>query len=400
VRVYASGPEGRVSDGIVCPECRGINTPDAKSCRHCLSSLRGAQTARAAPAAAASAVALPRMREVQEVLEGEERLLYVLRWAYILYAGAFAARAAAALFSAAFEVPGPRVLANVLLALVGLCFVVVAIRHLVNEPFACAVALAGLQTISLANAILEVGVEASQYWLAVTGLLWLAVLATARSGRILREWQSDLAFDGGRSDEIRTVLAILLIYAGTIALLLLGPDEPFWGEIATYAGITVLGVGAALLLGPRSFGDTFPIRCAWGRSLLLALAVTAVDLVVAWWLVGLLEGEWTPPSPAPTGALVPEELLLSVALPALTEEWLCRGVLWSAIRRGAGTTATILVTATLFALLHRTGDRAHAVVPLQLLGGLALGWLRARTGSLIPCMLAHAAFNATVIAML
>lgn len=380
--------------GVVCPECRGVNAAGAKSCRHCLSFLRD-------PGAVAATVpAIGRMRGVQEVLRGEERLLDVLRWLYVLYAALYASRAAFALAALAFDAPGPRVLAFVLLSLVGLATVIVAIRHLVYEPFACAVAMAGLQTIWIANLIAERGAAHAQLPLTVAALLWLAALATARSSRILREWQSRLAYDAGRTDELRTVLTIFLLYAGTLALVLVMPGGAFWHEVAAYGAIAALAAAGALLLGPRSFRETLPIRCRWQSALLLTASLTAVDFGITWWFVGLQAGSWTPPALTVGPFPGTEFLILSVALPALCEEWLCRGVLWTAVRRGAGTTATILVTATLFALLHRTGSRADEAVPLQFVGGLLLGWLRARTGSLLPGILSHAAFNAAVVWLL
>lgn len=38
-----------------------------------------------------------------------------------------------------------------------------------------------------------------------------------------------------------------------------------------------------------------------------------------------------------------------------------------------------------------------AVLPSHFLMGLALGWLRLRTASLVPSMLVHAAWNLTVL---
>jgi membrane protease YdiL (CAAX protease family) len=81
------------------------------------------------------------------------------------------------------------------------------------------------------------------------------------------------------------------------------------------------------------------------------------------------------------------------------EEWLCRGVLRAAVRRIVAVRGAILVTAVLFALMHGLQGPALVALPHRFLGGIAFGWLRARFGSLLPCMLAHATVNGLVLAM-
>jgi membrane protease YdiL (CAAX protease family) len=378
---------------VLCSECGGTNPSGAKACRHCLSSLG---TATAAPARTFETV---RLREVREVLEREDRWLHLLRWLYVLYAASLAATTLTIPLHADESVPGAARFAYMLMPLISLAMAIVAYRHLEQEPFACALAMAGLQTIRGAGAVAE-GVGPSLYTQMVTALLWLAVVVTARSGRILREWQTGLAFDDRRSTEVRTVAAILLLFAGTIAVVMLVPEEPYVRDLVVYGAIVLLGAVAALLLGASAFRQTIPLRCAWGTALLLVAAVTVVHFAFVWWFSGLFAGRWTPAPFAPGSAPSADALLGAVVLAPLCEEWLCRGVLWSAVRRGAGNAATILTTATLFALLHLSAAPAPGILPSQLVGGFLLGWLRVRTGSLLPCVLAHAAFNAAVVLLL
>jgi membrane protease YdiL (CAAX protease family) len=84
-------------------------------------------------------------------------------------------------------------------------------------------------------------------------------------------------------------------------------------------------------------------------------------------------------------------------LPALGEEWLCRGVLWEAARRALGAAGTIALTATLFGFLHALNGGLLLEVPHRLAFGLLLGWLRWRSGSLGPCVLAHLVHNGLAI---
>jgi nitrite reductase/ring-hydroxylating ferredoxin subunit/membrane protease YdiL (CAAX protease family) len=88
-----------------------------------------------------------------------------------------------------------------------------------------------------------------------------------------------------------------------------------------------------------------------------------------------------------------------VAAP-IAEEFFFRRVLqgWLERRVAPGDAATAIVgSAAAFALAH-TGQ-GLAWLPLFLFG-IVLGWLAWRTGSILPCILLHAAFNAVSIAML
>src|SRR5687767_6494013 len=87
---------------------------------------------------------------------------------------------------------------------------------------------------------------------------------------------------------------------------------------------------------------------------------------------------------SPIGALI---ALVFVA--PLTEELFFRGLALRAFLRRYSVGTAIVLSALLFALGHANPWQfASAAV-----GGLLLGWLYWRTGSLVPCFLAHASFN-------
>ncbi len=85
-------------------------------------------------------------------------------------------------------------------------------------------------------------------------------------------------------------------------------------------------------------------------------------------------------------------LLVCAALPALIEESMFRGLITRAFERGSHR-AMVLVPALLFAIAH--------LEPTQMAGtfvlGVAFGLVRLYGGSLVPCMIAHAAYNSWVI---
>ena len=75
----------------------------------------------------------------------------------------------------------------------------------------------------------------------------------------------------------------------------------------------------------------------------------------------------------------------------LSEEFLFRGYGLARIRELAGDRRALVYTAVIFALVHGSLTK----LPDVFIGGLFLGWLVLRTGSLWPPLLAHFTVNAT-----
>ncbi|MGF1469256.1 MAG: lysostaphin resistance A-like protein [Sandaracinaceae bacterium] len=82
--------------------------------------------------------------------------------------------------------------------------------------------------------------------------------------------------------------------------------------------------------------------------------------------------------------------LVAVVLPAVSEELFFRGVLTAGLARRHGGTLAVVVSAVLFALIHATPLRVAYALPL----GALLGVLRLGTGSTVPAIAMHGAFNA------
>jgi membrane protease YdiL (CAAX protease family) len=138
---------------------------------------------------------------------------------------------------------------------------------------------------------------------------------------------------------------------------------------------------ARLALKRRSRGPTGPARGGGGlsrpRSVLMGLLVGA--LLIAPLAAGSLsarglDGFWT------WAALA--------AMIATLEEIVIRGALFKAWSNEAGPVAAVVAGAVVFALIHlpRYGWGA---MPLDAAVGLALGGLRALTGRVLPCAVAH-----------
>jgi uncharacterized protein len=86
-------------------------------------------------------------------------------------------------------------------------------------------------------------------------------------------------------------------------------------------------------------------------------------------------------------------LALYSLTPAVFEEIAFRGIIFDRLRRVLGDREGWLVQAALFSVLHLS----PVIFPTHFAMGLIAGWLRMRTGSLIPCMILHAVWNAANI---
>ena len=139
-------------------------------------------------------------------------------------------------------------------------------------------------------------------------------------------------------------------------------------------------VFAAFLLGISWFerpAAASESRWGSGRSLVAGLMVGAVLLAP------VVSG---PFSARPLSAFVPWAAI--AALVATLEETSIRGVLYRQWAGEAGTLAAIVVGAVVFALIHLPRYGLGAM-PLDAAVGLALGGLRALTGRVLPCAVAH-----------
>lgn len=154
------------------------------------------------------------------------------------------------------------------------------------------------------------------------------------------------------------------------------------------------GLVAVRFLEPGALLKTVPLRTR-ARWIFAAFPVGALMCLVALGYVMLIlsafGAEW-PDAGSGEGFGRLEALFAVVAAPLL-EEWLCRGVLWTAATRVTTPRRTIVLTSMLFAVMHGLQGVLFLAFPHRFLGGLSLGWLRMKSGSLVPCVLAHATWN-------
>jgi ABC-2 type transport system permease protein/sodium transport system permease protein len=96
----------------------------------------------------------------------------------------------------------------------------------------------------------------------------------------------------------------------------------------------------------------------------------------------------------------PVWILLALAVvPGVCEEFFFRGLFFTSLRAVTTPWRTIVATAVLFGLFHVVA--ATVLAPERFLPsaflGLVLGWIRYRTGSVLPCMVLHVVHNGFVL---
>jgi ABC-2 type transport system permease protein/sodium transport system permease protein len=92
-------------------------------------------------------------------------------------------------------------------------------------------------------------------------------------------------------------------------------------------------------------------------------------------------------------------LLALAVVPGVCEEFFFRGLCFTSLRAVTTPWRTIVATAVLFGMFHVVA--ATVLAPERFLPsaflGLVLGWVRYRTGSVLPCMLLHVVHNSFVL---
>jgi len=207
-------------------------------------------------------------------------------------------------------------------------------------------------------------------------------------------------------------LAWWWILVGSLALLAYAgrasggrpPDDALyqWGT-AVFAALVYVGVLGLLLViargeSPRELFALRPPR-AWGRALAWALAVFVLILIVGAALDPFLDaGEEQGLTPSgwdsDRAAAFAANALVVAGIAPVVEELTYRGLGFSLLRP-YGIASAIVGVGLAFGLAHGLIE----ALPILSLFGMGLAWLRARTDSVYPPILLHAAFNGFALAV-
>lgn len=200
--------------------------------------------------------------------------------------------------------------------------------------------------------------------------------------------------EGGGPSLVRVWVAVLLgPFIGGLGVLIPGGLEirllcmVLATAAATIWGLRIVSVGDRGWRLPSA--PVVSLLCSVGAGALLAFAGRLVSAQ----LVRRLDPSLLPATgflrempPLLGGAVV------AVAIPAL-EEILFRGAIQGRLRAAWDPWSAILATAAVFALIHFT----PAIVPWLLVLGVALGWAREKSGSLLPGFLLHGIYNGVLV---
>ena len=204
-----------------------------------------------------------------------------------------------------------------------------------------------------------------------------------------------LIYKESRSIGGRQILLFLvaLPLVGVPAVWLL-PDRTMIGLIGLFFGVGLLAVAVAVApLGSAALPALGFRATSWRFVLLGTLATAAVSIAVS--QIGLEpQGVKQAMKIAQDPAALVVGLALLAGLAPLVEELVFRGLLygWLAGRWGPG--IAVIGSSLAFAAAHV--ELAHVILVLPL--GLVFGWLRWRSGSLWPSLVAHMANNGLAVA--
>lgn len=203
------------------------------------------------------------------------------------------------------------------------------------------------------------------------------------------------------------LVALALVVQGVVALGMQFLD-PTSGELAQHplalGFANLIAFGAVIVLGAtRLSGVSFRAVCPLSPVSGRVLALTAVLILGAVILLSDIDNLTRSVLPPPDALVEAFENLLNTAdhplgsffllvvVAPVTEEVLFRGLILRGFLANYSKRRAILLSALLFAVMHTN--------PWQFISafvaGVILAWLLIETGSLLPCLFAHAVANGT-----
>lgn len=193
--------------------------------------------------------------------------------------------------------------------------------------------------------------------------------------------------------------SVLLFLAAAAAIggpaILYLPDKSMLSLLAAFfvTGLVAVAISVAPLGLPAGL-QALGIRAAGRWIIVLGVVVTTLLSFAVSQLGIQPEGmRQVTDSVRDPAVLVPTLLVLAVLAP-LVEELVFRGLLYGWVAGRWGGLPALLVSSLAFAAAHY--EPAHIVLVAPL--GLWFGWLRWRTGSLLPSIVAHTINNGLAVA--
>ena len=194
------------------------------------------------------------------------------------------------------------------------------------------------------------------------------------------EWEMDFSQASSQAGIAITIqaLASVLVLAFMYTLITVKYELPF---------------GAVIGWRPIKQRPLFYGASYCGAGVLLAFTVGLASHVMS-----------MPEQPTPFEDLLrdPSSLLLvagfGIAIAPLVEELIFRGFVFSVFERAHGRLAAVVITAGSFSLIHGPQYGWHwQILVLLLYVGIVFGAVRAKTRSIVPSTIIHAAYNTTLL---
>ncbi len=191
-----------------------------------------------------------------------------------------------------------------------------------------------------------------------------------------------------------SVLAFLVAapLIGLVAFWLL-PERTNLSVLATFFAVALLGIGIAVLPLGRNAPAALGLRPVGWRPIVLAVLGTTVLSFVVSQLGPQPEGV-RQVTEGIQGVRALQTLAVLGFLAPLAEELVFRGLLYGWLAGRWSNLVAFLVSSLAFAVAHTEPVHILLVLPL----GFWFGWLRWRTGSLLPTIVAHMINNSIAVA--
>lgn len=200
------------------------------------------------------------------------------------------------------------------------------------------------------------------------------------------------------------VLVLLLQSALALTAVLFDPTSGSYSQHPLTLGVAnLLAFGIVILVAARRRGLGFGAVCPLGPvspGTLPLVAVLILGTVILLSDIDNLTRSVLPPPEAlaeafeslmNTGDHPLSSFFLLVVVAPVTEEVLFRGLILRGFLRNYSRRSAILLSALLFAVMH---TNPWQFIP-AFVAGVLLAWLLIETGSLLPCLFAHAVANGT-----
>lgn len=196
-------------------------------------------------------------------------------------------------------------------------------------------------------------------------------------------------------------LAVALVFLPFVAkrVAVLGLPEVWYWLAWDYGARFVVLIGVALAYRSRLIEPLYrraPAHLAIQYFLLVLVAVLFLQWIVYWLYAPYLRYlEWFQPPYIRNTALAIFDLTAGILLVAVSEELAFRRLLFALLQRlGLGVHAIVLVSATVFGLVHLTSGLADTLNAF--LAGMLLGYLFHATGRIGLCIAVHYVDDLTV----